>query len=486
MKKTAPNFTRTLLATALLALFSAQALAATTYVYRKNIPGVKESLAHLEARTVPFIDHATPAGGDTAGGNVMAIYATPDGLNPLYGYGFAPGTTVAVDGVPATASLQGVVSPGMAASLNVVMPPHNTGTSTVTVTDPSGRQVTAPYAYTHNVTVSQVSPLTAIIAGTTLAVYGTGFVPGSTVSVDGVGASTGYVSSTQLAAYAPTHAAGTANLTVTNPDTSTFTFSGMSYGSPATATFSTTQLNAGTVSIGQYSLPLTATLSNTGDVPLNYAALSALPAAWSLSTGTGACVTAGGTLAAKSSCTYTFVFTPTDTSQGGGSVTFTPTTAGLSPTTLLLTGSAVPATVTQSTSFESVNPFFTPLSGSVGTWGGAYTGTHNLDQANQYNGTIALEWTLPQGTTSFDFSVYVHPNGYVSTSTVQLLKETSPNVWTVIPTAGYGWPTYGTFPNTWTYLTATTVNATGGTGNFKFYWSIGTAGWIDDVTVSYH
>jgi hypothetical protein len=102
------------------------------------------------------------------------------------------GTVVTVDVVAAGSSLQGVTSHGAGGSLNVTMPSHAVGSVPVVITDPSGLQVTATYDYAHSIAVSQVTPYTGVQAGDVLSVTGTGFVSGSTISIDGVAVPTSF------------------------------------------------------------------------------------------------------------------------------------------------------------------------------------------------------------------------------------------------------------------------------------------------------
>jgi hypothetical protein len=83
-------------------------------------------------------------------------------------------------------------------------------------------------------TLKSVSPSTGPTAGgTTVTLGGTGFESGATVTIGGTAATNvTVVSSTQITAITPAHAAGAVNVTVTNPD-------GQSATSPASFTFVT-------------------------------------------------------------------------------------------------------------------------------------------------------------------------------------------------------------------------------------------------------
>lgn len=74
-------------------------------------------------------------------------------------------------------------------------------------------------------TITSVSPTSiGTTGGTTVSIFGTNFVQGATVKFDTLSATgVSVVSDTQITAIAPAHAAGTATVTVTNPDNQTAT-----------------------------------------------------------------------------------------------------------------------------------------------------------------------------------------------------------------------------------------------------------------------
>lgn len=74
-------------------------------------------------------------------------------------------------------------------------------------------------------TITSVNPTSiATSGGTTVSIFGTHFLQGATVKFDSLSATgVSVVSDTQITAIAPAHAAGTATITVTNPDNQTAT-----------------------------------------------------------------------------------------------------------------------------------------------------------------------------------------------------------------------------------------------------------------------
>jgi len=72
-------------------------------------------------------------------------------------------------------------------------------------------------------TVSSVTPNRIGTSGGSVTILGTEFLDGAEVLVDGQTASTSFVSDTELFVSAPAHAAGSVDVTITNPDTSVVT-----------------------------------------------------------------------------------------------------------------------------------------------------------------------------------------------------------------------------------------------------------------------
>ena len=114
-------------------------------------------------------------------------------------------------------------------------------------------------------TVTAISPSTGSTARPTpVTISGTGFLAGATVTVDVMAVSVTVVNSTTITAIVPAHAAGHADVVVTNPGgsggtlTAAFTYS---FDEPFTLTPSTNVIDAG----GQMSVSWTAPGARAGD-----------------------------------------------------------------------------------------------------------------------------------------------------------------------------------------------------------------------------
>ena len=123
----------------------------------------------------------------------------------------------------------------------------------------------APPAVPSAPTVTAISPSTGSTARSTpVTISGTGFVAGASVTVDVVAVSVAVVNSTTITAIVPAHAAGHADVVVTNPSGSggtlpaAFTYS---FDEPFTLTPSTNAIDAG----GEMSVSWTAPSGRPGD-----------------------------------------------------------------------------------------------------------------------------------------------------------------------------------------------------------------------------
>jgi len=158
----------------------------------------------------PTLTSLTPAEGPAGGGTDVTIVGT----------GFTGDSTVTVGTttgiVPLSVSTDGT-------SLVFTTPAGAVGQADVSVTTPAGTSGTLPFTY-------QAAPVGAPVlatlsptsgpagGGTTVTVTGTGFTPGSTVSVDGSAPITPVINGagTSLTFTTPAHAAGPVQVTVTN------------------------------------------------------------------------------------------------------------------------------------------------------------------------------------------------------------------------------------------------------------------------------
>jgi hypothetical protein len=201
----------------------------------------------------PTIASVTPASGSTSGGTAITITGT----------NYATGATVSVGGTAATGVA--VVS---STTITATTPAHAAGAVSITVTNPNGQSGTKASAFAYlgpAPTISSVSPTSGSTnGGTSLTIRGTNFVAGATVGIGGTMATAVTVSSnTRITATTPAHAAGLANLTVTNPDTQTATATGaFTFVAPAPTVTSVAPVSGSTV--GGTAVTITGTNFQTG------------------------------------------------------------------------------------------------------------------------------------------------------------------------------------------------------------------------------
>ncbi len=192
----------------------------------------------------PTVTSVSPASGTTNGGTSITIVGTA----------FQTGASVSLGGVLATN-----VSVQSSTTITTSTPSHAAGAVSVVVTNPDSQSGTLPNGYTYTVgnpspTVTGITPSTGPTSGGTfVTIAGTSFVNGAGVSIGGSPTtSVTVVSATSITASTPAHAAGAANVVVTNSDGQSGTlFNGYTYsgGNPAPNVTGVTPL-AGTVNGG--------------------------------------------------------------------------------------------------------------------------------------------------------------------------------------------------------------------------------------------
>ena len=99
------------------------------------------------------------------------------------------------------------------------------------ITNPDGGTITVPNAFTYAAsstpTVTSITPTSGpTTGGTAVTIGGTGFLAGATVTIGCAAATNVVVAATSITATTPACAAGSANVTVTNPDAGTDTLGG--------------------------------------------------------------------------------------------------------------------------------------------------------------------------------------------------------------------------------------------------------------------
>jgi hypothetical protein len=198
--------------------------------------------------TIPAADIATagtvnvtvtnPAGGGTSNAQTFTVNnpaPTETSLSPtsataggaaftltVNGTGFVSTSVVKFNGATKTTTF---VSTTKLTAAITAADIATAGTATVTVTNPAPSGVSNAVSFTINnpvPTLSSISPSGAVAdsAAFTLIVNGVGFMSGATVNFNGAGKATTFVSSSQITAAISASdiaAAGTVNVTVTNP-----------------------------------------------------------------------------------------------------------------------------------------------------------------------------------------------------------------------------------------------------------------------------
>jgi len=155
----------------------------------------------------PTVSSISPVSGPTAGGTVVTITGT----------NFVSGATVTAGGTAATG-----VTFTSATSLTATFPAHAAGLVGVVVKNPDLQTATKTSAYTYiapNPALTNVSPTSGVTTGgTTVTINGTNLTTPSGVTFGGTAAtSVTLVSSTQITAVAPAHAAGLVSVVVGFP-----------------------------------------------------------------------------------------------------------------------------------------------------------------------------------------------------------------------------------------------------------------------------
>ena len=158
--------------------------------------------------TAPAISSVTPNSGPFAGGTAVSIAGTK----------FVSGATVRFGGVAASNVV--VVS---ATQITATTPGHAAGVVDVIVTNPDAQSGTLTNGFTFRAapTVGSVTPNNGALAGgTAVTIAGANFAAGASVTFGGAAATNIVVVSTaQITATTPAHAAGAVNVVVTNTDT---------------------------------------------------------------------------------------------------------------------------------------------------------------------------------------------------------------------------------------------------------------------------
>jgi plastocyanin len=182
------------------------------YCALHSFPGGTFMNGVVRVAAAPTLTDVNPSSGSTAGGANVTLTGT----------NFASGCTVDFGGSAGT----GTAVPN-STTITTTTPAHAAGAVTVTVTCPSGTaSLTNGFTFTNAPSITSVNP-TSALPGTTVTITGTGFQNGVMVSFRGVASPTvTFVNATTLQAVVPNISSGPATIVVTNPDTSSASFTG--------------------------------------------------------------------------------------------------------------------------------------------------------------------------------------------------------------------------------------------------------------------
>jgi hypothetical protein len=183
----------------------------TTYVEAKYTGTTKfatstsSPLRQVVITAIPTLTKVTPSAGKLVGSTVITLTGT----------GFHTGTTTVTFGAGNRGTTVHVLG---TTTLTVKAPAHAAGTVTVTVTTPGGTSNAKPYTYDPVPTISSLSRTGPLSGYNTVTITGTGFSGATLVKFATFTAQSFTVlSSIQIIAYVPPHAAGTVRVSVTTP-----------------------------------------------------------------------------------------------------------------------------------------------------------------------------------------------------------------------------------------------------------------------------
>ena len=398
----------------------------------------------------PVITAISPTKGSILGGATVTIT----------GIGFLSSATVSFGNVPGT----NVIVSANGDTITVTSPPHAAGTVVVTVNNGGGASATIDFIYGLPPTVTSiVPPAGPTSGGTPVTITGTEFQPGATVTIGGAAATNVNVSATatSLTAVTPLHAAGAADVKVTNPDGNAATLaSGFTYqlitvtitsvtpptglpggGTPVTIIGTNFEQNAVVMFDG---IPATTVVVDPTGTKITCFA-PAGPA------GTAVDVTVinpdNSTVTAAKAFTYsgvaltiTNVSPPSGTTAGGTAVTITGTGFNTTPgtTTILTFGgtNATSVTVVSSTQITAVTPAQAAGPADV-TIINPDTSTFTLSGGYTYTASSGLtiaSITPGSGTTAGGTMVTIIGSGFQSGLTVEFGTTPGTNVAVPDPT----------------------------------------------------
>jgi hypothetical protein len=294
------------------------------------------------------LDFISPSSGTTNGGTAVT----------LFGSGFVSGATVTFGGTAATN-----VATTSSTSMTATTPAHAAGAVDIVVTNPDGQSARRVSGYTYATpvgpTLTSITPtLGPDSGGTRVAIVGTGFTSGATVTFGGTAATSVITSSsTSMTATTPAHAAGAVEVVVTNPDEQSGRLAnGYTYTGPVALTLASISPASGSVNGGT-----AVTITGAGFT-------------------SGATVTIGGTAATNVSVASTTSIGATTPAHSAGTADVVVTNSD-----------GQSARLANAYTFTSVSDNFD------GTWTGPTSGSGTIRFVVQNNVITSLTLTLPAG-----------------------------------------------------------------------------------------
>lgn len=376
---------------------------AFSYIVRStdnaNILTSNSGASYTLVLPAPTVSAVSPVSGPTAGGTVLTISGT----------NFVAGATVRVGGTLATNVT--VASP---TSITATAPAHAAGLTDVVVTNPDAQSATRAGAFTYiapNPSITSVSPATGLTTGgTTITITGANLTAPTSVSVGGTPAtSVTLVSSTQITAVTPAHAAGLVNVVVnfaTGPATlnNAFTYTvpppTVSAVTPVTGLISggTTITVTGTNFVNVTGVSVGGTAATSVVVNANQASLTAVTPAHAAGVVNVVVTTATGSATRTNAFTYvnpapaiTSISPVSGTVSGGTVVTVTGTNFMSGATVQFGTTNATSVTFVSATTLRATVPAGT---GNVGV---------SVTNPDTQKATLAASYTyLPLGDANND------------------------------------------------------------------------------------
>jgi len=400
--------------------------------------------------TPPNITGISPSSGSTAGGTTVTITGTS----------FTEATSVTFDGISAT-SLSVVNS----TTITCITPAHNAGDVDIIVTTIYGTSdAFSQFTYITPPNITSISQLTGSTAGGTSAtITGTNFTGATSVTFDGLAATTiNVVDNTTITCITPAHIAGAVGIIVTTDGGPSGEFSSFTYITPPNIT-SISKLTGSTA--GETNLTITGT-NFTGATSVTFGGIAATSLSVVNST-TITCITparttagavdiivttGGGPSSAFSSFTYitppniTGILPSSGSTAGGTSVTITGTNFtgatsvtfdGLAATTINVVNNTTITCITPARSAGAVGIIVTTGGGPSSEFSSfTYNTPPNITGISSLTGSTTGGTSITITGTSFTGATSVTFGGVAATSLILVDSTTITCITPARATAG--------------------------------------------------